>query len=232
MGGRVCRKCGVALRPYINWADSRILRHDYICKECDNPRRDSQHWTRHKHKILDERIGFLDIETSNLKATFGFVFCYCIADQNTKKITGARITKKDLHGKIDKRILVQFLKDLGDYDRVVTYYGAKFDIPFLRTRCLYHQLPFPEYGEIYHTDLYYIVRNKLQLHRNTQEIATRFLIGESEKTHYGQDHWLRGMTGNERALRYIYDHCKRDVRDLKKLYEILMFQRGYSRRGM
>jgi len=229
---KVCRKCGVELRPYINWADSRILRHDYICGECNNPRRDSKHWGKNREKLLSERVGFLDIETSNLKATFGFVFCYCIADEGTNKIIGSRIDKKDLNGKMDKRILIQLLKDLENYHRIVTYYGTRFDIPFLRTRCLYHQLPFPEYGMVYHTDLYYVVRNKLQLHRNTQEIATRFLIGESEKTHYGQDQWLRGMVGNEKALRYIYDHCKRDVRDLKKLYEILVFQRGYSRRGM
>ena len=29
-------------------------------------------------KPINERIGFFDIEASNLKATFGYMFCYCI----------------------------------------------------------------------------------------------------------------------------------------------------------
>jgi len=229
-----CRKCGILLTPYVNWSESRIIRHDFICKVCNSPAQSKTdtHWEKHRRKFLQEHIGFLDIETSGHDANFGLVFCYAIASSRNKQILGCRITKDDLAGDMDKRLLVQCLKDLEKFDRVVTYYGSRFDVPFLRTRCLYHRLPFPEYGQIFHTDLYYTVKYKLRLGRNSQEVALRFLTGDSEKTHFGRDYWIKAMTGNEKALRYIFDHCKRDVRDLRRLYEILVYQRGYSKRGM
>jgi uncharacterized protein YprB with RNaseH-like and TPR domain len=74
----------------------------------------------------NERIGFLDIETSNLVADFGIILSYCIKPLgHGKKIDEARITKKDIReGREDGRVVEKLLRDLAKYDRVVTYYGC------------------------------------------------------------------------------------------------------------
>jgi len=57
---------------------------------------------------IPEKVGFLDIEASNLKANFGIMLSYCIlpAGGKQKDILSGVISKKDLHsGTMDKRIV-------------------------------------------------------------------------------------------------------------------------------
>jgi uncharacterized protein YprB with RNaseH-like and TPR domain len=171
---------------------------------------------------LQEKIGFFDIETSNFKANFGIVYSYCIGSSEDDSILERVITPGELKSKgMDKNLIAQCIKDLMKFDRVVTYYGTGFDLPFVRTRALFHGLDFPHYTEILHTDVYYMVRGKLRLSRNSQEGAHRLLCGKSEKTHYGTDEWTRAMTGYVPALNYIIEHNRIDVQELKNLYMVM-----------
>ena len=113
-------------------------------------------------KILgkEEKIGFFDIETSNLVATYGYIFSYCIKKLNGKILKGI-ITKKDMEkGIFDKNLIKQLIIDMKKFDKLITYYGSRFDIPFIRTRAIKYGLDFPVYKEIKHTDVYYIIRNR------------------------------------------------------------------------
>lgn len=189
------------------------------------------HSCKHGHSYLEHyecylkehpeegiRIGYLDIETTNLDANWGVCVCYCIKVHDKDKIYSRVITPKELRGKhLDKELCQQFLKDIQNFDKIVTYYGTRFDVPYIRTRCLINRLDFPEYGQLFHKDIYYIIRNKFKLNRSRQELACRMLLGETEKTHFGLDYWIRAAAGDKKALDYILDHCKRDVRDLNKL---------------
>src|SRR4051812_2303778 len=81
-----------------------------------------------------ERIGFFDIETSNLNADYGQMLSYAIKDSLSDTIYSDIINKKDLRcqpGMADARIVKQCIKDLDKFDKVVTFYGARFDLPFL-----------------------------------------------------------------------------------------------------
>lgn len=189
------------------------------------------HYCKHRHTYLahyncyltehpneGEQIGFFDIETSNLDANYGIMFSYCIKPAGKREITGRLITSKELKKDLDKEVCKQLLIDISKFDKLVGYYSTKFDIPFIRTRCIRHGLEFPEYGQLFHKDVYYIIRNKFKLHRNRQEIACRFLLGKTEKTHLLPETWMRAMQGDKKSLQYIYDHNKRDVRDLERLY--------------
>jgi len=80
-----------------------------------------------------EKIGFLDIEASNLQADFGIVLTYAIKTHSTDEILQTTITAKDLRGYLnrgeskkeaDARILTECIKDMAKYDRLVTYYGC------------------------------------------------------------------------------------------------------------
>lgn len=186
---------------------------------------------RHGHRYLEHygcyqeetgnklRVGFLDIETSNLAADFGIVFLYCIKVAGEDKILERVITDKELHGSLDKGVLEQVIEDMQKFDLLITYYGTKFDIPFLRTRALYHGLHFPEFGAVQHKDAYYIIKSKFRLSRNRMEQAARILLGKTEKTHINSVYWLKALQGDRRSLNYILDHCRKDVLDLERLYD-------------
>lgn len=73
---------------------------------------------------IKERVGFLDIETSNLKANFGIVLCWCIlADDDT--LYQDWLTKKDvLSGDEDKRVISTCIDTLRTFDRLVGHYSC------------------------------------------------------------------------------------------------------------
>lgn len=168
---------------------------------------------------MQEHIGFLDIEASSLDANWGIMICYCILDNDTGEILEKKVTPKELKTCLDYNVVEQCVIDMQKFDRVITYYGTRFDIPFIRTRALFHKQHFPSYKELLHTDLYYIVRNKFKLNRNRLGMAYDFLVGNDKKTHYGRDYWLKAMTGNKEALQYILEHCRIDVEETKGLWD-------------
>jgi uncharacterized protein YprB with RNaseH-like and TPR domain len=200
------------------------------------------HKCRHSHTYLEhyscylkehggpqERIGFLDIEASNLDADFGIMLSYCILDSESKKIYHGVLRRSDFrlrHDQTDKRIVQQCINDMMRFDRIVTFYGRKYDIPFIRTRALALGLEFPAFGSIIHTDVYYIAKYKLKLHSNSLENVSKMILGKTEKTHIESRYWLGGTRGDPKSLKYILDHNKKDVRDLEKVYlKLIDFQK-------
>ena len=165
-----------------------------------------------------EKIGFLDIEASNLAANFGVMFAYCIKKSWKNEIITGITEPITFKKSLDKTVVVKCIKDMTKFDRLVTYYGTKYDIPFIRTRALYHGLDFPGYGSVLHTDLYYMVRNKLRLNSNRLEVACRAVFGRSEKTHIENEYWIRALMGDKESLLYILDHCKKDVLETERLF--------------
>ena len=164
-----------------------------------------------------QRVGFFDIEASNLKADFGILLSYAILSDKGE-MYGDFITADDLHGTLDKRIVKSMVADLKKFDLIVGFYSTKFDIPFARTRAHVMNVPFPEYGELQHKDVYYMVKYKFSLSRSSQENAARMLTGKTEKTRMQPEQWVRALGGDAESIAYIFDHNKRDVRDLKRLY--------------
>ena len=94
----------------------RAHRHTYLehphCYELENPQQ--------------ERWGYLDIETSHLKANLGLVLCYCIKVRGEKTIYEAKANKKDLQDpkSLDKKVIEKCCTDLRRFDRILTYYGC------------------------------------------------------------------------------------------------------------
>lgn len=188
---------------------------------CEHGHTFLQHFACYKgHK---ERIGFFDIETSNLVADFGILLSYAIKDGASKKVISSVLTPHDIRkatfGEEDKRLVRQCLKDLGQFDRIVTYYGSRFDVPFLRARALSMDLDFPNYGTLKHTDLYFIIRGRVALSSKRLENACRVLLGHTEKTRIDSKYWRAGARGDKESLKYILDHNQKDVLDLERLYK-------------
>jgi uncharacterized protein YprB with RNaseH-like and TPR domain len=169
-----------------------------------------------------ELIGFYDLEASNLDADYGMMLSYCIKPSNSKEILVGAITREDLQdnepGHGDKRIVEQCIADLKKFDKIVTFYGARFDIPFTRTRAMVNGLEFPPYGTITHKDLYFTIKPKFKLSSNRLENACRIILGKTNKTRIEPNHWHGALQGNPKSIAYIVQHNKYDVLDLEKLY--------------
>jgi len=198
------------------------------------------HRCKHGHRYLShyncylketrckEVIGFLDIETSNLDANFGIVLSWCIKVGN--KMYGDYITKQDLMNDkiVDKRILQSCIAQIGQCHKIVTHYGSRFDIPYLRTRALHHKIYFPLYGEIRQEDTWIMARNSLRLNSNRQNVVAEALLGHSIKTRINPKYWREALMGDKRAIAYIYDHNQKDAIELEKNFNKLQ---PYVRKG-
>lgn len=180
------------------------------------------------------KIGYIDIETSNLNANYGIIITYCILDNDTDEIIENSIDISEIrNGNFDKRICRQLIKDMFKFDVLKGYWSTGFDIPYMRARCLKWKLNFPVYKEIDHKDVYYMVKRLLKIHSNSLEAATKFL-GIKGKNHVHGDQWMMALMCDgeiqKKAMDYILDHNRKDVRILKKLdLKLMEFDRGITK---
>lgn len=164
-------------------------------------------------------FGYLDIESTGFNANIDVMLSWCIKGRDNKKVEGAVITREELMSdNQDARIVELLVEEMNKYDVLVTYYGTKFDIPFIRTRALYHGTYFPMYRQKSHKDLYYVVKSKLKLHRSSLMAATEF-FGIEGKTRVLPKHWQKARFGDPKSLQYVYKHNVADVVILEKLHK-------------
>jgi DNA polymerase elongation subunit (family B) len=179
----------------------------------------------------DYKVGILDIETDSLKADFGMMLTWCIKEKGGD-ITYDTITRAEiLSFEFDKRITQTLVDEIKKYNVIIGYYSTKFDIPFIRTRAMKYGIDFPEFQEVWHWDLYYAVKAKMKLSRNSLEAATRFL-GVEGKTHLDPAIWLRGKYGDEAAIAEILSHNKFDVDITEQLYDRLFPYSAWNKRSL
>ncbi len=163
------------------------------------------------------RIGFFDLETSSFDADTGMLLTYCLG-VGDEVYSGVIKRSEILSGKDDKRLVEELIKVIDEkVDILVGYYSSRFDIPFLRSRALAHNLSFFKSKEKYHWDLYYLIKFKLKLHRNTLDSATHFFDIEG-KNHVDLKIWNKAKLGDKQSLDYVLDHNLRDIEILKDLF--------------
>ena len=214
----------VYMRGLVNIRNANSVQYQWLYTHgCEHRHRFSRHFSCFlKQYSISERIGFLDIETSNLKANFGIVLCWCILSEDGWLYEDC-LTQSDIQsGEEDSRCIQECIHTMSEFDRVVTHFGTYFDIPFLRTRAMIHGLDFPKYGELWHTDVWKMAKSKLCLHSNRQDIIAESLYGKTVKTRISHPDWRKAMMGDERAVLNVLDHCEKDVKDLCKNYNALL----------
>lgn len=166
-----------------------------------------------------ERIGYFDIEASNLKADYGQMLSWAIKDGLSDEVYYDVLTLEDIqNGSEDARIVRSCVDTLLEFDKIVTFFGSRFDFPFLRTRALITGVEFPAYGEIIHKDCYNIAKSKINLSSRRLENCCRQILGHTQKTRIETHHWRGAMRGDPDALEYVVDHNIKDVVDLENLY--------------
>ena len=180
-----------------------------------------------KYRQSEEKIGVLDIEAEDLKADYGFMFCYCLKKLNKdvfyedainiKDIKKYASKKRDIPPKEDTRILNSLIKYLLLFDRVVTHFGSIYDISFVRTRSLICRLNFPGYGSVFQTDTWRISKSKLCLSKNTLQNIHQKIYGFSRKDHLSLSIKHGCIRGEKWALDIAQEHCRKDVLDTEDI---------------
>jgi len=171
--------------------------------------------------VAKPRIILWDIETSNLVANFGYTLCAGWKVLGEKQVHVIKISDFPLFKKEptnDLEVVRTLREALTNADGWVTWYGSRFDEPYVNSRLLNHGLaPLPPMSGT-HVDGWRIARFKMKLNSNRLASVSSFL-GVEEKTALDGPTWIKAMAGHKPSLEYVYDHCRQDVVVLEQVYE-------------
>src|SRR5262249_48969437 len=143
----------------------------------------------------DERpnlvLRLFDLETSHLNADFGVLLCAVVKPSHAKPVV-FRADKLNPHWKTkrsdDSGIVKAVIEELCKWDIWIAHNGARFDVPWLRTRMAKHGLPPLPPTKL--LDPVQLARNKLKMSYNSLDKLATFL-GVNTKTEVDPDMWLR-----------------------------------------
>lgn len=118
----------------------------------------------------------------------------------------------------DRAMLIKFLEVANEADELVHHNGDSFDLPWFKTRCLFHGLTtIPDYKTI--DTLQWARRNFLFNSNKLDYIASFLGFGHKIKTDFGL--WKKVLNGDEKALQDMLTYNKRDVELLERVWKRL-----------
>ena len=197
----------------------------------------ADHRCKHNHSYLEhysciliensegspfkEKVGIFDIETTGLKANWSHMLCWCMKENGKDIIHEDLITRTEVRNKNDKRIIQSAVNEIKKYDRIIGWYSSRFDLPYLRSRAIYHGIDFPGYKELCQTDAYYIARSKLALHSNRLASVCQFFGVEAKGHPMTPELWVKSGAGDPESLAIVLEHCREDVNATDEVYQLL-----------
>lgn len=116
----------------------------------------------------------------------------------------------------DKRVVKKIAKLLNEADEVVGHNGDKFDINWVRGRCIQFEIPLTP--RIICQDTYKLARRYLNINNYKLDYIAQYLnIGQKLETG-GFDLWVETVEGNNEALETMVKYCEQDVLLLEKVW--------------
>jgi uncharacterized protein YprB with RNaseH-like and TPR domain len=140
------------------------------------------------------------------------VICICYKWEDEKEVYSVKWDSKQN----DKKLLQEFVEVAGQANELVGHNGDKFDLAWIRTRCLFHGIEmFPTYTTI---DTLKISRSKFKFNSNRLDYIARFLgMGGKIKTDFNL--WKDIVLENSsQAMEKMVKYCKKDVVLLERVY--------------
>ena len=188
--------------------------------KCEHGHSGLEHTACFERNNIDLRkMGYFDIEATQLKADFGFILSWYIKEKGKEVYQKGTVTRESiLSGELDKSSIREMVNAIKEYDCIVTYYGSMFDIPYGRTRALMQGLSFIPPRIVKHIDLYWTVKTKFKFFNNKLETACRN-FGIEGKTHINPKLWIMASCGSEPAIEEVLEHNYQDVKILELLHE-------------
>lgn len=119
----------------------------------------------------------------------------------------------------DKELLEKFSKIIDSADEVLTQNGDSFDIKWLRTRCLYHNVPIS--NKFNSIDTLKMARAGFRFNCNKLDYMGKFFgLGGKIETTY--DLWKDiSLHHDKKAMNKMVEYCKEDVNKLEQIYKKL-----------
>jgi len=155
-----------------------------------------------------------NIDTSNIIKERAII-CICWKWEDDKNVEFVHWDSKQC----DKALLQKFIKVANQADELVGHNGDKFDLAWIRTRCLFHKIEmFPNYKTI---DTLKISRSKFRFNSNRLNYIAQFLgIGSKIKTEYNL--WKDIVLNKcKKSMDKMIKYCQMDVILLEKVYKKL-----------
>lgn len=142
------------------------------------------------------------------------IICICYKWDGEKEVHSLQWNKGN-----DKEVMKKFSKIIDSADEVVTQNGDAFDIKWIRTRAIYHNIPLsPKFNSI---DTLKMARAGFKFNSNKLDYMGKFLgVGGKIETTY--DLWKDILLKNcPKAMKKMVDYCKIDVVRLEEVYNRL-----------
>jgi len=119
----------------------------------------------------------------------------------------------------DKKLLQEFIKVANEANELVGHNGDKFDLAWIRTRCLFHRIEmFPNYVTI---DTLKVARSKFKFNSNKLNYIAQYL-GIGEKIHTEYNLWKDIVLNKcKESMDKMIKYCKQDVILLEKVHKEL-----------
>lgn len=175
---------------------------------------------------------FVDIETSPCEGIFwrpGYkltithdqitkhaaIICICYKWEGDKTVSSMLWDKK--HN--DKSMLRSFIKILGKADEVVAQNGDRFDLPWIRTRCLFHRIKIN--SQLPSVDTLKMAKKGMLFPSNRLDAMGRYMGYGGKRSTGGLDLWKDVMADKPKAVAHMIRYCKHDVDLLQKVHGTL-----------
>jgi hypothetical protein len=117
----------------------------------------------------------------------------------------------------DKKMLVSFINIANTADELIAHNGDRFDIKWIRTRCIFHRIPmFPQYRTL---DTLKKAKSGFYFNSNKLDYIAKFLNVGAKMETGGYDLWKRVMDNDLEALNTMGEYCDQDVIVLEAVYQ-------------
>lgn len=143
------------------------------------------------------------------------IICICYKWEDDKEVEGLYWDSKQN----DKKMLEKFIQVANSATELVGHNGDRFDLAWIRTRCLFHGIDmFPKYTTI---DTLKIARAKFRFNSNRLNYIADYLgIGQKIKTEFTL--WKDIILHKDKiAMDKMIKYCKKDVELLEKVFKLL-----------
>lgn len=162
--------------------------------------------------VLSWRIGYkINLDHSNILKERA-VICLAYKWEGESEVHALQWDRNQC----DKAMLEAFLKVVNEADEIVMHNGDKFDLPWFKTRCIFHGIPaMPDYKTV---DTLQWARRKFYFNSNRLDYIAKFLgLGGKIKTEFGL--WKEiVLNQSSKAMIDMVTYCKKDVALLEQVW--------------
>lgn len=116
----------------------------------------------------------------------------------------------------DKKMLKEFISVANHADELIAHNGDRFDIKWIRTRCIYHRIPmFPNYKTL---DTLKKAKSGFNFNSNKLDYIAQYLGVGAKVKHSGFDMWKGVMMNDKTALSEMVRYCEGDIIVLEDVF--------------